>query len=107
MLVSCFSYWCAVVTFPMKMSDLWQGTPFSHFVGVTVCVPLSVPLELAGAPTTPESTNAVQLPAFEVVESHPQLFAVFGPRVKVWFFNHDSVKPESPTVPARVPQEID
>ena len=45
--------------------------------------------------------NLVQVPL-----AHPQLFAVFAPRVNVPF-NHDAPeKPEIVTVPARVPQEI-
>lgn len=94
----------------MNISARGQGTPAEHVVGVAFCVPVSVPLELAGAPVTLASTNAVQLPAFEVVESHPQLFAVLGPSVSVAPFDPPSQlseKPDSPTVAALVPHDMD
>ena len=96
-------YWCADDIFAIQISVRWQGTPFPHAVGVAFCVPLSVPLEFAGAPVTPASTNLLHVPAFESVLSHCQLLDVFGPRARVWLLSHDSAKPVSFTVPALVP----
>jgi len=36
--------------------------------------------------------------------AHPQLFETFAPRLSTWLLSHDSAKPVSVTVPARVPQ---
>src|ERR1700690_1043630 len=77
------NYWCAAEIFAIQISSRWHGTPLPHGVGVTLSVPVSVPLEFCVAPVTEASTNLLQTPALESVLSHCQLFAVLAPSVSV------------------------